>query len=83
MKIYDKIKQMSKLELTNFLKLIFDDKQGSIAPIGIGCSGCIDYQTHHYPDDCIEDECKWVNIGCDYEKWLDSDWKLIEEELEE
>jgi hypothetical protein len=77
--VYNKIKEMSIEELAGFMRNRFDSEMGSRSA-GIGCSECTNYQTHHYPDDCIDEKCIWLNAENDYEKWLEleSDVEQIE-----
>jgi len=77
MNVYEKIMNMSIGELAEFMRVRFDSEMGSRV-VGIGCSECINYQTHHYPSDC--QECVWLDVENDYVKWLemDSDVELSE-----
>lgn len=72
MTVFEKIKQMNESELAEFMKQRFWSDRGSLAT-EIGSENCIDYMTHHYPEDCKRDRCKWLPIGEDYLAWLNMD----------
>jgi len=80
MNIFNKIKQMNIDELAEFLRIRFDEEGGSRCA-GIGCSNCIDYKTHHYPDDC--GNCIWLPVENDYKKWLELDVEIELAEFKE
>lgn len=52
---YERIVNMSKEELADWLDSISNEDRSDWDPIG--CSGCIDKDTHHYPECC--EGCKW------------------------
>lgn len=62
---YEKIKAMSIEEMAKYFQTVFDPNKDNF-----GCLTCTDYGTHHYPNDCIGSECRWLTIGGDIKKWL-------------
>ena len=47
---YQIIKEMTDIELSDFLDRIINDERDDT--LVIGCSRCCYYGTHHYPNDC-------------------------------
>ena len=68
MKIFEQIKQMNIEEMADFFQTVFDPHKENF-----GCLTCLDYGTHHHPNDCIGSECKWLAIGGNISKWLQSE----------
>lgn len=63
---YQKIKNMSDVELADFLDKISNQNREDWNPIG--CFHCMYYGTHHSPKECVG--CEWeYGILC----WLKSD----------
>ena len=68
---FDKIKSMSIDELAKLLGDLNDADGNSLNKIG--CTNCCYYETHHAPEDCINDRCSFMNVGTDAKKWLEHD----------
>lgn len=69
---FERIKNMTVEEMAEFLQKNFDKYKERF-----GCYSCIDYGTHHYPEDCETCEngkpCYWLPIGGSIKKWLESE----------
>lgn len=63
---YERIKNMTVEEMAEFLKENFDEYEETF-----GCYSCIDYKTHHYPDDC--GDCEYLKCGGDIKIWLQTE----------
>lgn len=63
---YEKIKNMTVEEMAEIFKKAFDDNIEQF-----GCGSCINYNTHHYPNDC--EDCYWLPIGTSVKQWLESE----------
>lgn len=60
---YERIKNMTLDEMAEYFKEHFDEYGEHF-----GCFSCINYNTHHYPDDC--GNCEYLNCGGDIKQWL-------------
>lgn len=60
---HEKIKNMSVEEMAEHFQKLFDPYKERF-----GCLSCIDYGTHHHPDDC--GDCYWLTIGGNILKYL-------------
>jgi len=74
-KIYQKIQTMNITEMADYFQEIFDINKELF-----GCGSCINYNTHHYPEDCIKDNCEWLNVGTSIEAWLKSEYITKEQQ---
>ena len=69
----DKIRLMSDDELAEWIdKQLNQDREDWSSNV-IGCYHCINYGTHHYPNDC--GECEWLG---GIKQWLQKEAKEIE-----
>ena len=60
---YNRIKNMNIVEMAEHFQKIFDPHKERF-----GCGSCIDYGTHHHPNDC--GDCEWLNVGTNILKYL-------------